>query len=567
MKQIFILVLFTFFINQMLTAQCQSGDCTNGTGVFIYPSGAKYVGQFKNGEIDGIGACYYTDGSKYQGEWSKRFPEGRGTKTFEDGRQWTGMWQKGQPINDSGEVIVDLFPEDNVDEDDGTNIQSGCLAGDCENGIGTYAYADGSKYEGQFTDGKPQGTGTFTYANNETFVGTFKSGYKHGKGVYQKGDGRQIVGEWKEGEYFGNPKLNYGKVGCVSGDCNNGAGVYVYKDKSAKYVGQFVNSKPQGDGTIHYANGEQYKGEFRDGSFNGRGVLYQMDGTKVSGYWENGNFLRSDDRQMQAEDAGEMLAQTSKDVPAQGDLMTFREATEMKVWAVVIGIASYDHMPTLRYTDDDAYRIFAHLKSPEGGALKDDQIRILIDEDATKAKISQTMREVFSQAGQNDLVLLYFSGHGLKGSFLPIDFDGFNNKFDHEEVKEILESSPAKYKLCIADACHSGSLLAMKSGNVTNVLANYYKTLATAKSGTALIMSSKSNETSLESSGLRQGVFSHFLIRGLKGEADLDGDKVVTIKELFTFVDKNVQSYTGNRQSPLIEGDYDGNMTISVVRE
>ena len=107
----------------------------------------------------------------------------------------------------------------------------------------------------------------------------------------------------------------------------------------------------------------------------------------------------------------------------------------------------------------------------------------------------------------------------------------------------------------------------MKSGNVTNVLANYYKTLATAKSGTALIMSSKSNETSLESSGLRQGVFSHFLIRGLKGEADLDDNKVVTIQELFTFVDKNVQSYTGNRQSPLIEGDYDGNMTISVVRE
>ncbi|MFT5746157.1 MAG: hypothetical protein ACI9XO_002362 [Paraglaciecola sp.] len=567
MKQILLLAVFTFFSNQILTAQCQSGDCTNGTGVFIYPSGAKYVGQFENGEIDGIGSCYYTDGSKYQGEWTKRFPEGRGTKTFEDGRQWTGMWQKGQPINDNGKVIVDLFPENNVDEDDGTNIQSGCLAGDCENGIGTYAYADGSKYEGQFTKGKPQGTGTFTYANNETFVGTFKGGYKHGKGVYQKGDGKQIVGEWKEGEYFGNPQLNYGKVGCVSGNCKKGAGVYVYKDKSAKYVGQFVNGMPDGDGTVHYANGEQYKGEWKNGSFNGRGVLYQMDGTKVSGYWEKGNFLRSDDRKMEDENAGEMLAQTTPKETPQGDLMTFREATDMKVWAVVIGIASYDHMPTLRYTDDDAYRIYAHLKSPEGGALKDNQVRILIDEDATKAKISQTMREVFSQAGPNDLVLLYFSGHGLKGSFLPIDFDGFNNKLDHEEVKEILESSPAKYKLCIADACHSGSLLAMKSGNVTNVLANYYKTLATAKSGTALIMSSKSNETSLESSGLRQGVFSHFLIRGLKGEADLDGNKVVTIQELFAFIDKNVQSYTGNRQSPMIEGDYDGGMTISVVRE
>jgi len=260
-------------------------------------------------------------------------------------------------------------------------------------------------------------------------------------------------------------------------------------------------------------------------------------------------------------------SKTQQKTPSNSNTPTLRQANGMKVWAVVIGIAAYDHMPTLRYTDDDAYRIFAHLKSPEGGALKDEQIRILIDEDATKEKISATMREVFGKAGKNDLVMLYFSGHGLKGSFLPIDFDGFNNKFDHSEIKEILDNSPAKYKLCIADACHSGSLLAMKSANVTNVLANYYKTLSTANPGTALIMSSKSNETSLESSGLRQGVFSHFLIRGLKGEADTNSDKIVSIQELYDFIDGNVQSYTGNRQTPLIEGDYDKEMAVSVVRE
>ena len=98
------------------------------------------------------------------------------------------------------------------------------------------------------------------------------------------------------------------------------------------------------------------------------------------------------------------------------------------------------------------------------------------------------------------------------------------------------------------------------------MLVQYYKTLSKSVSGTALIMSSKAEETSLESSGLRQGVFSHFLIRGLKGEADANQDKIVTIEELYDYINKNVRSYTGNRQSPVIKGTYDPKMTVAVVR-
>ena len=54
-----------------------------------------------------------------------------------------------------------------------------------------------------------------------------------------------------------------------------------------------------------------------------------------------------------------------------------REAANMRVWAVLVGVASYSHMPTLRYTDDDAWRMYGFLKSPEGGAVDDERIRIL----------------------------------------------------------------------------------------------------------------------------------------------------------------------------------------------
>ena len=129
-----------------------------------------------------------------------------------------------------------------------------------------------------------------------------------------------------------------------------------------------------------------------------------------------------------------------------------------------------------------------------------------------------------------------------------------------------MEKSRAKYKLLLADACYSGSLFSMRSAEVPDAINTYYATLAESGSGTALIMSSKSEETSLESSTVRQGVFTHFLIRGLKGEADADGNKVVTINELFDFVYGNVRTYSGNRQSPVIKGDYDKKMTVAVIR-
>lgn len=543
---------------------CISGDCFNGTGIYIYPSGAKYIGQFKEGEVHGIGTCYYTDGSKYSGDWAYRYPDGYGRKIYADGSEREGYWKKGQPVDAYGNIQEEFASKDGINGD-GTNIQSGCIAGDCRNGQGTYAYPDGSKYEGTFFNGLLHGDGTFYYFNGDRYVGKFRKGYRDGQGTMYYKDGTRLAGNWREGEFIGDGSLNTLREGCIVGDCFNGTGTYVFKDGKGKYVGSFLSGKAHGQGVIYYANGERYEGELAGGEFNGKGTFYNLNGTVVSGYWRNSTYMGNYNNMTDPVYASRNTQSYPNSNAAPDRYRDITQKSNLKVWAVVIGIANYNHMPALRYTDDDAYRMFAFFKSPEGGALDHDQIRILIDEDATKANIIATMQHVFSQAGPNDLIVLYFSGHGLKGSFLPIDYDGYNNKLLHEEINRILDKSPAKYKLCIADACHSGSLLAMR-GDVKNVLEDYYSSLAKAAPGTALIMSSKSEETSLESNNLRQGVFSHFLIRGLEGEADRDGNRIVSVQELFDFVNNNVRSYTNNRQSPLIQGDYDTNMTVSVVR-
>jgi uncharacterized caspase-like protein len=216
--------------------------------------------------------------------------------------------------------------------------------------------------------------------------------------------------------------------------------------------------------------------------------------------------------------------------------------------------------------------MYAFLKSPEGGALPDEQIRVLIDEDATRSGMLTAMKQVFYKADENDVVMLYFSGHGLDGSFIPSDYDGYNNKVRHTEITDIFDKCRAKHRIVFADACHSGSMEAMRmmamknSSAVQATLDKYYNAFSKADGGTALLLSSKAEETSLEDSGLRQGVFSHFLMKGMKGAADKNSNKVVTVSELYEYVNKQVTKYTAYAQTPTVRGDYDKNMPVAIIR-
>ncbi|HUQ67345.1 MAG TPA: caspase family protein, partial [Flavitalea sp.] len=235
------------------------------------------------------------------------------------------------------------------------------------------------------------------------------------------------------------------------------------------------------------------------------------------------------------------------------------------IYALIVGASRYEHFESLKYTDDDAYRIYAFLRSPEGGAVPDDHIRILIDESAIAGNIYKSLDEITAMAGPEDMVLVYLAGHGLQGFYVPTDSDGYQNRVEYEEIKSRLSLCEARQKLVIADACYSGSLLAAKTPLFESV-DNFYKKLSESGGGTAFLLSSKSEEYSLESQGLRQGIFSHYLVLGLTGKADTNGDKLVNLEELYNYVYTNVRTYSGNLQSPILAGDIDRTMPLASVR-
>jgi hypothetical protein len=351
---------------------------------------------------------------------------------------------------------------------------------------------------------------------------------------------------------------------CLSGDCVNGKGTYQSVKRGWKYTGQFKNTKPDGKGKMVFNDGRFYDGDFLNGKFHGHGTMHLDENVQIKGAWREGYSVN--ERSTETASLSRVEKTTIPRPKTTGHINN-----TPKVWALAVGVAAYD--PTvikpLKFTDDDAYRMLNFWKSAGGGSLDDEHAQALVDEAATKENIVKTLKEMFAKAGPNDLVIFYFSGHGLTGAFLPVDYDGVRNKLLHSEVNKIFSKCPAKFKLCIADACHSGSLLAQRADRDKEMIDTYYRALAESSGGTALLMSSRADEDSLESTPLRQGVFSHFLLRGIKGEADANSDKIVTIQELFNYVERSVDTFAreNNRfQTPCMEGNYDKNMPVSVKK-
>ena len=214
---------------------------------------------------------------------------------------------------------------------------------------------------------------------------------------------------------------------------------------------------------------------------------------------------------------------------------------QAKTYLVSVGIADYpgtEH--DLRISDNDAKTI-----AKVFSVAKQATVSILINEQATQSALLSTMHTSFMNANSEDIVILYFSGHGTPGAL--VCYDGL---LTYQHIFKMLKGCKASRKVIIADACYSGK---MRTNN--------QQTSSYNSQNVMLFLSSRTNEVSRESR-YKNSLFTIFLERGLRGGADTNRDRYITARELYDFVHKGVIEASGNKQHPVMWGKFDNNMTV-----
>ncbi len=236
-------------------------------------------------------------------------------------------------------------------------------------------------------------------------------------------------------------------------------------------------------------------------------------------------------------------------------------------YAVVVGISRYKFsssgVPNLRYADRDASQFRDFLVSPGGGGFRPENIRLLLNEDATTRNIRSALFTFLTQPGPDDLVVIYFAGHGgadpndprnlylLTHDTDPRDMGGTG--FPMWEFQGVyMRILKAKRVVTFADSCHSYGISGEASEPQQNNLINQYLASYATQASRAAITASDISELSYESEdwGGGHGVFTHFLLEGLGGQADFNEDGTVTAGELFPYLRTKVRSATEGRQNP-----------------
>lgn len=209
-----------------------------------------------------------------------------------------------------------------------------------------------------------------------------------------------------------------------------------------------------------------------------------------------------------------------------------------------------------------------------------DEVKVLLGPMVTASNVQAALAQVARQAGYNDTVALYFSGHGTfqRDNRAPNGLRNTIVMFNRPHVTDAqlnvwLRSIRSPKTVFIFDACFSGGIA--RKGNQTRgegevpiagnepgaVIENGDESFYFQRK--AIIGSSDSNETSIEVGGsVNHGLFTYYFAKGLDPDnGDLNRDKTVTVLEAFEWSARRVASHArrfSHRQHPQISGNASG---------
>jgi len=253
-------------------------------------------------------------------------------------------------------------------------------------------------------------------------------------------------------------------------------------------------------------------------------------------------------------------------------------------WALVIGIASFEDkvIPPLNYTASDAKSFAEVLLSPQYGHFKQENVHILLNEQATTRHIKEQLNWLARSAAPNDLVVVYIAAHG---SPREVDTAGVSYIITHDtdigtdpnnpDIDSLYATALPMVDLANAvatrvraertaiflDTCFSGNaaqpekkLMApgIASGSVASATLDHIK----QGSGRIIFTASGVNEESLESDSIKHGFFTYYLVQALQQQ-----NGAIPLSQAFAFVQQHVhtraQTEAHAEQNPVLSRSED----------
>ena len=248
-----------------------------------------------------------------------------------------------------------------------------------------------------------------------------------------------------------------------------------------------------------------------------------------------------------------------------------------KKLALLIGVDEYGDLPVLTMPSTDVTELGRILGDSHIGGF--DDIKSLLNQG--RATVETAVEEFFAQRSRDDLLLLYFSGHGIRS-----DTDGrlyLAQKDTRRErlrstavsasfITELMDESRSQRQVLVLDCCHSGAFSKGFKGETSGSVGTRQAFEGNGRGRIVLTASDATQfaweDNTLIGSPAENSVFTRFLIEGLRtGEADQDGDGIVTVDEWYEFARHRVMASTTKQKPQIWTYKGEGKIELATVPE
>ncbi len=203
MKTVSACLLIILVSVTLLSEENGTVDRGNGAGAMRYPDGTEYRGEWKHGDWHGQGTLLKPDGSEYRGGFHSGVPHGKGIYIYGKGRRKRVVFENGNLVSSEWIPIRSIQRDSRFGSFVSNGEYTGWYRGNrikgyLPHGRGEMDYFNGSRYVGQWRDGKMHGRGVIYWSDGSVYAGEWRHGKRTGYGTYTWPSGSRYVGSWKD---------------------------------------------------------------------------------------------------------------------------------------------------------------------------------------------------------------------------------------------------------------------------------------------------------------------------------------------------------------------------------